>query len=396
MKHLHILYIYMKEDVLVLFPFLSSYCHVKSFCAGKEERLPEGKWDLVVFQNNVCSVLLKREFHKLRKYPWLFVSTRTDIQGYMAPVANLFGVVNLSGINLSLWGIPEELQIRLDYPVEKMADWYFYEQQPEVCRIAYCPTGHGVQENDFKLVSFVQKTNAILTIVSDRYRGLADVFPPFVRVVPEKDRLAVFRKSHLVVASGQDVVRALAVCKPCVVLGDCGLGGRVTLANYEQLQSVSFSGRKGGYPGEFVPMDLLETEIRTVFSSDCKEEMLALRKKVLAVYGMDCFSTSLVGEVERIIALSAQLKNRKVRFELKPFRASVFHVEELDGKMYIMRGLQCLGEIEDEMVRLLGQCDGTVAVSDLIVRNGYEPDDAAILWENLYALWKEKLILFAL
>lgn len=85
---------------------------------------------------------------------------RPDIRGYMAPTADLFGVANFSGINLSLWGIPEELQLRLDYPVERAADWYFYEQQPEVCRIAYCPTGNSVQENDFKLISFVQKTNA--------------------------------------------------------------------------------------------------------------------------------------------------------------------------------------------------------------------------------------------
>jgi len=37
-----------------------------------------------------------------------------------------------------------------------------------------------------------------------------------------------------------------------------------------------------------------------------------------------------------------------------------------------------------------------VTVSDLIGRNGFEPEDVVILWENLYALWKEKLILFAL
>ena len=396
MKCLHILYLYMGEVESIVLKVLSTRCSVQLCRAGEENGLQKDGWDLVVLQDAVYCLLQTSFCHKLKKYPWLFVSTRPDIRGYMAPATNLFGVVNLSGINLSLWGIPKELQVRLDYPVEKVADWYFYEQQPEVCRIAYCPTGNSVQENDFKLISFVQKTNAFLTIVSDRYRALANAFPPFVRVVPEKDGLAVFKKSHLVVASGQDAVCALAVCKPCVVLGDCGLGGLVTPANYEQLQSVSFSGRKGGCPGEFVPIDLLETEIRTVFSSDCKEEMLALRKKVLAVYGMDCFSTSLTGEVERITALSARLKSRKGRFELKPFRSSVFRVEELDGKMYIMRGLQCLGEIEDEMAGSLKQCDGTVTVSDLIGRNGFEPEDVVILWENLYALWKEKLILFAL
>lgn len=396
MKRLHILYLYIGKVESIVLQVLSTRCSVQLCRAGEENGLQKDGWDLVVLQDAVYCLLQTNFCHKLKKYPWLFVSTRPDIRGYMAPTADLFGVANFSGINLSLWGIPEELQLRLDYPVERAADWYFYEQQPEVCRIAYCPTGNSVQENDFKLISFIQKTNAEVTIVSDRYRGIADAFPPFVRVVPEKDRLAVFKKSHLVVASGRDTVRALAVCKPCVVLGDCGLGGWVTPANYEQLRSVSFSGRKGGCSGEFVPMDLLETEIRNVFSSDCKDAMLALRKKVLAVYGMDRFSASLTGEVERIIALSARLKSRKGRFELKPFQSSVFHVEELDGKMYIMRGMQCLGEIEEEMAGLLKQCDGTVTVSDLIVRNGYEPEDVVILWENLHALWKEKLILFAL
>lgn len=396
MKYFRILYLYRGEKGKLISQILSKYYFVRLCRAEEVIEMQKEDWDLVLFQDDVCGILKKSIYRKLKKIPWLFVSTLPDIRGYMAPMANLFGVVNLSGLNLSLWGIPEEMQVRLDYPVEKAADWYFYEQQPDVCRIAYCPTGNSVQENDFKLISFVQKTNASLTIVSDRYRALADAFPPFVRVVPEKDRLAVFKKSHLVVASGRDALRALAVCKPCVVLGDCGLGGLVTPTNYEQLRSVSFSGRKGGYPGEFVPMDLLETEIRNVFSFDCKDAMLVLRKKVLAEYGMDCFSTSLIDEVERIIALSARLKSRKGRFELKPFRSSVFRVEELDGKMYMMRGLQCFGEIEDEMAGLLKQCDGTVTISDLIVRNGYEPEEAVILWENLYALWKEKLILFAL
>lgn len=42
-----------------------------------------------------------------------------------------------------------------------------------------------------------------------------------------------------------DAVQALALCKPCVVLGDYGLGGLVTSENYASLQSVCFKGRKG-------------------------------------------------------------------------------------------------------------------------------------------------------
>ncbi len=396
MKQMHILYLYMGKEESLILKILASHYSVYAYDVRQNGEMEERIWDLVILQDAVYAVWQNTSFRKLRKYPWLFISTRRDIQGYVAPCRNLFGVINLSGVDLTVLGVPEEIQLRINRPVEKVADYYFYEQQPETCRIVYCPTGNSLCENDFKLFSFLQKTNAVLTILSDDYQVLAGAFPAFVKIVPRKSWLSFFRNAHLVVASGYDAVRAMALCKPCVVLGDCGLGGLVTPANYDQLRSVFFSGRKGGCPGELVPMDLLETEIRNVFSSDCKEAMLALRKKVFALYGMDCFSAGLAGEVERITALFARLKSRKGRFELKPFRSSVFRVEELDGKMYIMRGLQCLGEIEDEMAGLLKQCDGTVTVSDLIGRNGYEPEDVVILWENLYALWKEKLILFAL
>lgn len=98
-------------------PFYSLFCPVMS--CRRRKRITKDGWDLVVLQDAVYCLLQTSFCHKLKKYPWLFVSTRPDIRGYMAPATNLFGVVNLSGINLSLWGIPKELQVRLDYPVER-------------------------------------------------------------------------------------------------------------------------------------------------------------------------------------------------------------------------------------------------------------------------------------
>ena len=48
------------------------------------------------------------------------------------------------------------------------------------------------------------------------------------------------------------------------------------------------------------------------------------------------------------------------------------------------------------MIDLLDQCDGAVSIQELAERNGYDREDLEILWSNLYELWKEKLILFAL
>lgn len=406
MKNLSILYIGIK-DRLNLISTEVSECLLKLFSTYgtlhllgdlfEETSYREDKlYNLVVVQNSYSFIRYKDCIKRLRKSPVLFVSIGNQIESYVTSFENLFGVLNIGNISLSALGIPVEMQLCLNYPVEEVANWYFYEHNPKVYRIAYCPTGNSIQENDLKLISFVQRTNAFLTIVSDSYQGFADIYPSSVRVVSEKNRLSVFKKSHLVVASGQNVVRALAVCKPCVVLGDRGLGGLVTPANFEQLRSVSFSGRKGGYLGEFVPMDLLDAEIRNVFSSDSKDVIYTLCKKILALYDMDSFSIGLANEVDRIIALSTLLKSRKRRFDLKPFRSSIFQTEELEGETYIMRGLQCLGKIDDEMVRLLKQCDGTMTLSNLIRYNGYNLEDATILWENMYALWKEKLILFAL
>lgn len=394
MKQMHILYLYMGKEESLILKILASHYSVYAYDVRQNGEMEERIWDLVILQDAVYAVWQNTSFRKLRKYPWLFISTRRDIQGYVAPCRNLFGVINLSGVDLTVLGVPEEIQLRINRPVEKVADYYFYEQQPETCRIVYCPTGNSLCENDFKLFSFLQKTNAVLTILSDDYQVLAGAFPAFVKIVPRKFRLSVFRNAHLVVASGYDAVCAMALCKPCVVLGDCGLGGMVTPANYEQLQSVSFTGRKGACSGEMVPLDLLGTEIRKTFSTDCKEAMLTIQKKIQERYGLDSFSKMLVGEVERIVNLSFAMKNRKKRLSLRPFLSSVFRVEELEGKQYMMRGMLCFGEMDLDMSELLKQCDGARTVSELIEQNGYDQEDGAVLWENLYELWKEKLILF--
>lgn len=271
-----------------------------------------------------------------------------------------------------------------------------YEKQPKICRIAYCPSGNRVIENDFKVISFARSINAELTIISDRYQIMADAYPEFVHWVPDKYYLTEFKKAHLVIAAGYKVVCALALCKSCLVLGDYGLGGLVTPDNYEQLQSVFFNGRKGGCSGEIVPIDLLSAEFSKAFFKDRKEDVLFIQKQVLQIYDMNRFFGELLNEIERIMDLFFILKKRVKRLYLKPFLSSVFRLEESNGKQYIMRGMQCFGEIEEEISDLLKQCDGVTSVHDLIKRYGYDKENAAICWDNLYELWKEKLILFNL
>lgn len=406
MKQTDILYIGMSEGLDIrskelsgyLIRFLLSYYQVHLLGDLFHEPSSELRrsYDLILVQNSFSFVYYKKLLKRYVKCPVLFIATTLDLKSYVAPFENLFGILNMSGVPLSIWGIPEEIQLHPNYPVEKVANYYFYEEQPEFCRIVYYSTGNSVGENDFKLLTFLGQTNASLTIVSDEYACLKKVLPPFVRVVPYSSRFSAYKQSHLVVASGLEAVQALALCKPCVVIGDYGLGGLVTSENYAQLQSVHFKGRKGGSFGELVSPVLLESVMRRVFAFDRQEDVLALQKQVLAVYGKPMFKKIVLQEIERITDLSTYMNNRRKRLLLKPCLSSLFVLEDLDGKSYLKRGLTCFGELDQEMIDLLDQCDGTVSVQELAERNGYDREDLEILWSNLHELWKEKLILFAL
>lgn len=94
--------------------------------------------------------------------------------------------------------------------------------------------------------------------------------------------------------------------------------------------------------------------------------------------------------------LSVAMSSKEKRLALKPFLSSVFRQEIFEGKRYMMRGMLCIGELDEEMAGLLEQCDGTTSIRELMKKNGYDSKVASILWGNLYELWKEKLILFKL
>lgn len=406
MKQADILYIGMSEGLDIrskelsgyLIRFLSSHYQVHLLGDLFHESSSELRrsYDLILVQNSFSFVYYKKLLKRYVKCPVLFIATTLDLKSYVAPFENLFGILNMSRVPLSAWGIPEEIQLHLNYPVEKVANYYFYEQQPEFCRIVYCPTENSVQESDFKLLTFLQKTNALLTIVSDGYQCLKNALPPFVTIVPRNSWFSAYKKAHLVVASGFDAMCAMALCKPCVILGDYGLGGLVQPANYNNLESISFRGRKGGYFDELVPSALFEAEVRKVFDFDREESFLKLQKRVLEDYNKKDFNKKILQEIERIISLSVSIYSRKKRLLLKPCLSSLFTLETLENKQYLMRGFNCFGEMDQEMIDLLKQCGGTVSIQVLAEENGYDQEDVEVLWLNLYELWKKKLIFFAL
>lgn len=385
-----------KEVAHYLVKMLSTHylVHLLGDLFDKQISKVQNFYDLIIIQNSQSLVYYGKILRRLLSCPVLFVSETDNLNSYVAPFKNLFGVINIGGGVLSECGIPMELQLRLDLPVDKTQNLYLLKKQQDVCRIVYCPTGRSLITNDFKLMTLLRQTNVLLTIIADDYTPLNGAFPSFVEVLPRHSWYSAFKKAHLVVASGYDAVRAIALCKLCVVLGDSGLGGMVTPDNYDNLQSVYFKGRSGGYVGEMVPSDLLELEIKRCITVNNHITVRTLQKKVLSRYCKSIFDKALLSEINHILDISFRLKDSRNRFLLKPRLSSVFTLSNLGGKQYMMRGMICFGELDEYMVEILKQCDGTVSLAELILAIGCKPNEAEILWNNLLELWNEKLILF--
>ena len=91
MKCLHILYLYMGEVESIVLKVLSTRCSVQLCRAGEENGLQKDGWDLVVLQDAVYCLLQTSFCHKLKKYPWLFVSTRPDIR-LLQPICSVWSI----------------------------------------------------------------------------------------------------------------------------------------------------------------------------------------------------------------------------------------------------------------------------------------------------------------
>lgn len=405
MKQLQILYLHkaysdaFSERIRhYIYNTLSSryFVNIYSINELNEHLVVDKMWDLIIHQDAISEMWHSSLFEKLNKIPCLFFSTHKDVDGFLTPFAGLFKVFNMSKAKLSDFGIPSEMQIDLAEPVELVENYYLHEKNPLLYQIVYYPTKHNASNHILTLIQLLHSTNTSLTIVSDDWAFAENIFPSFVTRISSNDSTQVLKEAHLVIASGYDAIQAMALCKPCVVLGEYGLGGFVTPDKFYNLHSMSFEGRKGACFDEFVPTDLLEVEIRKAIAYDYSKEMVNIQELILSIYDSDKFDNSIFDEIEKIMNLSDAIKCERRRLYLKPILSSTFFLEEIEGKQYIKYLLGGLCEVDYEMVVFLGQCNGSSTLGELIESNKYEKDDVFILWENLYELWSEKLILFEL
>ncbi len=353
------------------------------------------EWDLVIVQNSLSFSLFRKIMQSLRKIPVIIVSHVDDFTGYVAPFDNLYAVLSTAGANLAYWNIPAELCNPLHTPITASGNYYRYDDQPDCYELVYYPVRNSTSRIDSKILSLTNLFNFRLTIIGEEYRTLKPAMNNLVRIIPHKQSIAAFKKAHLVMASGYQAIQAMALCKPCVVVGDHGLGGKVTPENYELFKKYGFRGRAGATSDEYIPLDLLQAEIQRALIVSCENEMLMLRDLVLADgYSYHSFHRAITQTIDQVMKLHAHLQDKQLHPTLKPCLSSTFHIQEINDQSIITCGQIRFNEVDNDLLALLKQCDGTQTIEGIVVRNGYDREDIRAFSDSIIELWKRKLVVF--
>lgn len=94
---------------------------------------------------------------------------------------------------------------------------------------------------------------------------LKDAVNAHIRISTERKRERLIEKADVLIAEGYAALKGVMQQKPVFVLGEYGFGGLVEKDNVREQYRTGFSGRLGGVKGEYLPLQMMDNEIKKVF-----------------------------------------------------------------------------------------------------------------------------------
>lgn len=139
--------------------------------------------------------------------------------------------------------------------------------------------------------------------------------------------IKILNNASIVIGSGDIIAQAIATGISSIVIGECGYGGSITQYNYDLFHSLGFNGRIGGTPYEYIPEDLIITDIRISMNGDSVSPVYE------TFYGskLKIFSK----ELEDIFQLN--IENEKIDKEFQKYlRNSDFDIFPIGDNLYVI------------------------------------------------------------
>lgn len=356
--------------------------------------IKEIAWDIIIIQNSYCLKKYEEIFKLIRKnVPIVFFSHEKGIDGQIDLSKKIGRIFFTKGSYYGQFNtLPHTVYKQIKIPAKtykrrntnndrKTIIFYLTDRNFDIC---------------FNLVSFyLSKTEYKVVFVNDSVRCVYGANKPEIKIVTRKQSENVLTNAGLVIGSGCDIVQAMSIGVPAIILGDYGLGGRVTVNNYELQKENEFKGRLGGSRDEHIPLDLAFYQIRSGLKDSSLEEALLLKNKILEDYSFNFFRKNLLEEIKKVVSVSSSLNTKKHFLTLKPYLIKNLNIQTINNSLYIVLNNNAGIEIEHSFYSIITeQCNGIKTITEIRNECNIPEHDIPVFYSNLKMLWDNGFIVF--
>lgn len=107
--------------------------------------------------------------------------------------------------------------------------------------------------------------NYEIDVLTSKPYQFKDVVNTHITLFTPQKREKLMEEADVLIAEGYAALKGVVQQKPVFILGEYGVGGLVEKDNVREQYRTGFSGRLGGVKGEYLPLPMIDFEIRKVF-----------------------------------------------------------------------------------------------------------------------------------
>lgn len=200
-------------------------------------------------------------------------------------------------------------------------------------------------------------------------------------------------QSDMVIGNGDTVLKSVMFGKPCIVVGEQGYGGIITLQNLKIFYQNHFQGRIGGYLNEYIPEHILRDDIQKLMSLEVEKqkEFAEENKKVFLEIRKEFYEqwANIFSEVIEQEKLTKDLINCSLKlssdFSLLPFPDDKFVLSYKETRQVHSN----FGKEEAAIILLFQK---PIKVKDALEKSDYK-EEAEMFVEFVQMLVNEKILM---
>lgn len=373
-------------------------------CMKHNDKSISADWDIIVIQNNETLLYANHIVQKLGNIPHVFISHSSLPNDQVVPYGQLYRVIKIADTIDNGWGIPDGLINVIYNPVDLpfFVPYECKENPPynillvsrlnpdriELVRDIISALNH---LPDYRLHVVGGGLDYLLKSISNK------------NIVFEGQQVQIdnyFRKADIVIGSGRTAVEGMSHSKPVIIAGLRGLGGLITIENYERFRNMMFSGRYKGKLYERIPREGLITSILAAQKNSSLADIVCTNHhNVGKDFGMDKIATQFERVLYEVKKLHHQIHDDKEILNLKPlFNANCEIFRNGDDntfEMYRIDSGQYLGYMDKRGRALVTKFDGEHTLEDCGRSAGFKPgEDLSEFIQITREFWYQKIITF--